>query len=79
MATMARLPSEQFIIQQIDGQVVLFEEGSEREIVRFSSADANATAEAQKVIYDSDLSDEDKCFAYFWSGYFYAHATPGET
>jgi hypothetical protein len=71
---MARLPSEQFLIQQIDGQVILFEDGSEREIVRFIAADANAASKAQKVIHGSDLSDEDKCFAHFWSGYFYAYA-----
>ena len=72
---MARLPSEQFLIQQIDGEVVLFEEGTEREIGRFNPYDANAAAQFQKVIYDSGLSDEDKAFAYFWSGYFYAHAS----
>lgn len=71
---MARLPSELYLIQQIDGAVVLYEDGSEREIVRFDPCDTDATARAQKVIHDSELSDEDKCFAYFWSGYFYAHA-----
>jgi hypothetical protein len=68
---MARLPSERFLIQQIGGEVVLFEEGTERELVRYSVSDKNATAQAQKAIYDSELSDEDKCFAHFWSGYFY--------
>lgn len=68
---MARLPSDQYLIQQIDGVVVLFEDMSEREIVRFDPSDDDDTAQAQKVIYDSDLSDEDKCFAHFWSGYFY--------
>jgi hypothetical protein len=71
---MARLPSERYLIQQIDGQVILFEEGSEREIVRFSPADQDAVARAQKVIYDSELGPEDKCFAHMWSGYFYARA-----
>lgn len=72
---MAKLPSERWLIQQIDGVVILFEPGPETEIVRFNPADGNACAMAQKVIYDSELlSDEDKCFAHFWSGYFYAHA-----
>ena len=71
---MTRLPSEQYLIQQIDGLVILFQEGSEREIASFDPSDANATAKAQKDIYDSELSDEDKCFAHFWSGYFHAHA-----
>lgn len=71
---MARLPSELYVMQQIDGQVILWEDGSEREIVRFDPSDANAAARAQKVIFDSKLSDEDKCFAHFWSGYFYCAA-----
>jgi hypothetical protein len=70
----AILPSEGYIINQIDGIVILWESGSEREIVRFDPSDANATAQAQKVIWDSNLGDEDRCFAHFWSGYFYAHA-----
>lgn len=74
-AEMARLPSEMFLIQQVDGQVILFEDGSEREIVRFDPADGNAAARAQKTINDDpSLTDEDKTFAHFWSGYFYAHA-----
>lgn len=72
---MARLPSERYLIQQIGEEVILFEDGSEREIVRFNPSDPNAAAKAQKTIYDSELSDEDKSFAHFWSGYFYAHAT----
>lgn len=71
---MARLPSEMFLIQQIGPDVVLFEEGTEREIVRFNPADHDAAAKAQGVIYESGLSDEDKSFAHFWSGYFYANA-----
>lgn len=72
---MARLPSEQWLIQQIGDEVILFQDGSEREIVRFDPSDGNRTAQVQKIIHDSELSDEDKCFAHFWCGYFYAHAT----
>lgn len=72
---MARLPSEKWLIQQIEREVILFQEGSEEEIVRFDPSNANAAAQAQKVIYDSDrLGPEDKTFAHFWSGYFYANA-----
>lgn len=71
---MARLPGEEWLIQQIDGEVILFHEYSEEEIVRFDPSEADETARAQKVIYDSDLTDEQKTFAHFWSGYFYAHA-----
>lgn len=73
---MARLVAESsWLIQQIDGLVILFKEYTEEEIVRFHPSDSNAVAQAQKVIYDSDrLTDEEKCFAHFWSGYFYAYA-----
>jgi hypothetical protein len=75
---MARLPGERFLIQQIGGEVVLFEEGTEREIVRFDphgSGGADASAKAQGVINSStEMNGEEKAFAHFWSGYFYAYA-----
>jgi hypothetical protein len=72
---MARLPSELYLIQVHGDRVRLFEDGSEREIVAFDPSDMDATARAQKVIHDSELSAEDKCFAHFWCGYFYGYAT----
>ena len=75
---MARLPGGRFLMQQASGTISLFEEDSEREIVRFLANNEDAVAKAQKVIYDNtDLNDEEKCFAHFWSGYFYAHAGGG--
>lgn len=72
---MAQLPSMDYLIQQIDGKVILFHRDTEEEIVSFDPSDTNATAIAQHAIYsNSQLSDEDKCFAHFWSGYFHAHA-----
>lgn len=71
---MAQLPDD-YLIQQIGGEVILYHRYTEAEIVRFDPGNADAAAKAQKVIYDSPLSDEAKCFAHFWSGYFYAHAT----
>jgi len=72
---MARLPSEKYLIQQVEGEVVLFHANTNTEIGRFNPHDGPATAQFQKVIYDSNLSDEDKSFAHFWCGYFFAHAT----
>lgn len=69
---MARLPSDDFLIQQVGNNVIVFEDYTEREIVRFNVTDKDAVAKAQKEIHDSELSDEDKSFAHFWSGYFYA-------
>ncbi len=71
---MAQL-GDNWLIQQIGGEVILFQRYTEEEIVRFDPADSNEVAMAQKTIYDSDqLSAEEKCFAHLWSGYFYAHA-----
>lgn len=72
---MARLPSEKYLIQQINGEVILFRDHTEEEIVRFDPSDDNATCFAQRDIAASILSDEDKCFAHFWSGYFHAYAS----
>jgi hypothetical protein len=71
---MAQL-GEDWLMQQIGGQVILFHRHTEEELLRFDPNDGNAAARAQKTIYDLDrLTDEEKCFAHFWSGYFYAHA-----
>jgi hypothetical protein len=75
METMAVLPSEMYLIQQIGDNVILFERYTEEEIVKFPVTDKDAISKAQKTIYDSGLSDEDKCFAHFWSGYFYGIAS----
>lgn len=73
---MAQLPSEQWLIQQIGSEVILFERDTEAELVHFDPANGNECAQAQETIHKSELlSDEDKCFAHFWSGYFYAHAS----
>jgi hypothetical protein len=63
-----------YLMQQIGGEVILFEDYTEREIVRFDPGDGNAAADALNVIRDSELGDEDKCFACFWAGYFAAYA-----
>lgn len=73
---MAQLPPDgEWLIQQIGGQVILFQQYTEEEIVRFNPTDRDAVATAQKVINDDPrLSDEERCFAHFWSGYFYGCA-----
>jgi hypothetical protein len=72
---MAVLPSEEWLMQQIDGEVVLFHRYTEEELLRFNPFDGDEAAKAQKKIYDlGELDAEDKAFAHFWSGYFYAHA-----
>lgn len=72
---MARLPSEQYLMQQDGGEVALFEDGSERELVRFDPADSMDAALALEFIRESDeLGDEDKAFACFWAGYFHFYA-----
>lgn len=81
---MARLPGMCHVIQQIGGLVILFEDGSEREIARFDPADGIAVQNALEIIRASDeLTEEDACFALVWAGYFHAYAdrnpeVPGE-
>lgn len=74
---MAQLPPDgQYLIQQIDGEVVLFERDTERVLLRFPANDGDAVAKAQLTIFERrELNVEQKCFAHFWSGYFYGHAT----
>jgi hypothetical protein len=74
---MAQLPPDgEYLIQQIDGMVILFNQYTEEELVKFDPADANATAQAQGHIYGLEqLNPEQKCFAHFWSGYFHAHTS----
>ena len=73
---MARLVDGNWLIQRIGDEVILFEEGTEEEIGRFNPSSPNESAKFQKIIYDSDkLTDEEKAFAHFWSGYFYAFAS----
>jgi hypothetical protein len=71
---MARLPSGRFLIQQIGQWVILFEEGTEREIAKFDPSDQASAGLAQEVIRSSELDGPDQAFAHFWSGYFYAHS-----
>lgn len=73
---MARLGADSpWMIQQQDGVVMVFHEHTDEQVVRFNPLSGDECARAQKVIYDhKGMSDEEKCFAHFWSGYFYAHA-----
>lgn len=73
---MAGLPPDGRIkIQQNDGVVSIFDSYTDEVFLTFNPHDADACAKAQKNIHDCEkLDDEQKSFAHFWSGYFYAHA-----
>jgi hypothetical protein len=73
---MAQLPPDgRYKIQQIDGMVVLFDSYSSEELIRFDPSDRNDAAQAQgRICGLSNLEPEQKAFAHFWSGYFYAYA-----
>ena len=77
---MAQLPPDgRILIQQHDGLVTIFDQYTQDEILRVDPTDANAMALVQQTIHDSyQLDAEQKCFAHFWCGYFYAHAGMGE-
>lgn len=74
---MAQLPPDgEWLVQKEGPFTVIFHRYTEKEVTRFITADANAAALAQKDIYDSKLlTPEQKCFAHFWCGYFYAHGS----
>lgn len=73
---MAQLPPDgEWLAQQIEGEVIIFNQYTDEEVVRYDPSDHHASAIAQKTIHNSDkLDDEQKCFAHFWCGYFHAHA-----
>lgn len=74
---MAQLAGSDWVMQQSDGVVMLFHrQRPDLELLRFNPSDADETAKVQhKIHLLQELSLEEKCFAHFWSGYFYAHAT----
>lgn len=74
---MAQLPPDgEWLVQQHDGVVTIFNQYTQEEILYVNANDGNAMAQAQKVIFDApQLNAEQKCFAHFWFGYFYGHAT----
>lgn len=76
---MARLPSGDYLIQAIgDHDVFVFEDHTERRIAYFDVTNHIQLVDGLTAIDASELSDPDKRFALFWSGYFYAHATHGD-
>lgn len=73
---MAQLPPDgEWLVQIIGENTIVFHRYTEEEVVRFPTVSANANAIAQRTIYTSPLlTDEQKCFAHFWCGYFHAYA-----
>lgn len=73
---MAGLPPDgEWLIQQVGGVVIVFQRDTEYEVARWDVNDVDATQKAQQVIHESKvLTAEQKCFAHFWAGYFYANA-----
>jgi hypothetical protein len=72
---MAQLPGGRYLMQQIGGDVVMFERYTEDEIVRFDPASSGSVEQGLAVLRVSGgLLAEEECFAAFWAGYFAAHA-----
>lgn len=72
---MAGLPPDgTWAIQDIEGTVSVFNRDTDDEVINFDPADTESFCNALKVIWFTDkLTDEQKSFASFWTGYFYAH------
>ena len=73
---MAGLPPDgTWLIQQNDGIVTIFHRYTQEEIFRVNPSNANLMSIGQKIIHElPQLNEEQKCFAHFWCGYFYAQA-----
>lgn len=73
---MAQLPPDgTWLIQQIDGEVVLHHRHTGEEIARWAADDQNEIGPGlAEVTSDARLTEEQKSIAAFWAGYFYAHA-----
>ena len=68
-------PDGTILIQQNDGGISIFNQMTDEVYLTFSVKDSNALAIAQGHIWHHEkLTDEQKCFAIFWSGYFYAYS-----
>jgi hypothetical protein len=72
---MARLPGDRYLIQCIGDNVVLFEDYTERTLAKALASDEHSVECAIGSILESELTDEQKSFAYFWFGYFHGYAT----
>jgi hypothetical protein len=76
---MAQLPNTDWLVQSAGTQIFIVHRYTEEELIKVDATDMNAVAQAQKIIhYLPELSAEDKCFAHFWFGYFYANLGRGE-
>lgn len=71
---MAQLPPDgDWLVQQIGTEIMLIHRYTEQVIVRYDAGTPDAAARAQKTIaLNDELSVEQKAFAHFWCGYFYA-------
>lgn len=76
---MAQLPPDgKWLMQQINGKVTIFNRETEQELLSFNPENSHDIALAQGQISRLvDLTNEQKVFAHFWSGYFYAFANVG--
>ncbi len=71
---MALLPGG-LAIQQNGGVVTISDQVTGEEYLSFNPANATEAAKAQRrIAADERMDTEQKSFAHFWSGYFYAHA-----
>jgi hypothetical protein len=68
---MARI-NDQWLMQQVEGVVVLFNEYIDEQITEFKPSRSLSVANAIEEIKTTDkLNQDDKTLAIFWAGYFY--------
>lgn len=73
---MAQLPPDgTWLIQSIDGDVILAHRDTQEVLARWEAGDPNSFGPGLATVHaDPRLTEEAKAFAAFWAGYFYAYA-----
>jgi hypothetical protein len=75
---MAQLPPDgTWLVQEIDGTVMVFHRYTEETLARFDPGDPASVEKAFQDLAPAgspQLDDEARCFAYFWAGYFAGYA-----
>lgn len=73
---MAQLPPDgTWLMQQMDGLVHVFNRDTEEQLVEFDPGDPSSFGPALQRMWETDVfNGEQKSFAAFWTGYYFAHA-----
>lgn len=76
---MAQLPNSDWLVQSSGTKVFIVHRYTEEELLVVDATNIDAMAKAQLTIHNMvELDEENKAFAHFWFGYFWACLGSGE-